>query len=349
MRRIAHVDMDAFFAAIELRRHPELRGRPLVIGGRGDPQARGVVSTASYEARAFGIRSGMPLRTAWRRCPQAVFLPVDFDAYARVSQQVKQLLQRFSPLMEDAGIDEVFLDISSNPEPSEEIGRAIQQCIGTHTGLSCSVGVAPNKLLAKIASDMHKPGGLTVLRRADVGPRVWPLPVRKLWGVGPKTEARLGRLGVHTIGELAQLSPERLGAEFGLAHGQYLHEAAHGIDDSPLITHWEPKSLSHETTFQRDVGDWERLRRATTGLTGELVGRLRAEGYRARQLSVKLRYADFETHSHAVTLPAASDDLETLQDAAQRCLRLFPLTRKVRLVGVRVGALDKSDRGSATR
>jgi DNA polymerase-4 len=347
MRRIAHVDMDAFFAAIELKRRPELRGRPLVIGGRGDPHARGVVSTASYEARAFGIRSGMPLRTAWRRCPQAVFLPVDFDAYTRVSQQVKQLLREFSPVMEDAGIDEAFLDISLRPESAAEIGRAIQQRIGTHTGLTCSVGIAPNKLLAKIASDMEKPAGLTVLAREDVATRVWPLPVRKLWGVGPKTEARLARLGVRTIGELARLPAERLRAAFGPVHGQYLHEAAHGIDDSPLITHWEPKSLSHETTFQRDVGDWERLRRATAGLARELVERLRAEGYRARQLSVKLRYADFETHTHAVTLPAASDDPDTLQQAALRCLRRFPLTRKVRLIGVRVGALDKTDAASA--
>lgn len=349
MRRIAHVDMDAFFAAIELKRHPQLRGRPLVIGGRGDPHARGVVSTASYEARAFGIRSGMPLRTAWRRCPQAVFLPVDFDAYARVAHEVKQVLQEFSPVMEDAGIDEAFLDVSSRPEPSEQIARAIQERIAARTGLTCSVGIAPNKLLAKIASDLEKPGGITVLTHADVATRVWPLPVRKLWGVGPKTEARLARLGVRTIGALAQLPAERLRAEFGPAHGQYLHDAAHGIDDSPLVTHWEPKSLSHELTFQRDVGDWERLRRATADLTRELAARLRAQGYRGRQVAVKLRYADFETHTHAVTLAAASDDPETLQAAALRCLARFPLTRKVRLVGVRVGALVKADAGSAAR
>lgn len=198
-RRILHVDMDAFFAAIELKRHPELAGRPVVVGGHGDPQSRGVVSTATYEARAFGVRSGMALRIAWRLCPQAVFLPVDFDAYARESERFKAVLQPFSATIEDAGIDEAYLDVSE-AEDAAAVGRALKQRVKAETGLSCSVGIAPNKLLAKLASDMQKPDGITVLDEADIPGRVWPLPVGKLSGVGPKTEERLREMGVATIG-----------------------------------------------------------------------------------------------------------------------------------------------------
>ena len=341
MRRILHVDMDAFFAAIELRRRPELRELPVIIGGHGDPHERGVVSTASYEARKFGVGSGMPLRTAWRLCPQAVFLPVDFAIYEQVSGEIKALLREFSPVMEDAGIDEAFLDVSELPESPLDVAMAIKQRIRAATGLSCSIGIGPNKLLAKLASDMEKPDGLTLLTEADVATRVWPLPVRRLWGVGPKTEQRLAALGVSTIGELAALSVATLQTEFGPAHAEYLHRAAHGIDDSPLITHWEPKSLSHETTFQRDTGDWTVLRQTLARLTRELAARLRADGYRCRQVAVKLRYSDFATHTHALTLPAATDDAEVIREAALQCLGKFALIKKVRLIGLRLGALTR--------
>lgn len=341
MRRILHVDMDAFFAAVELERHPELRGRLLVIGGRGDPRARGVVSTASYEARRFGVRSGMPLRTAARLCPECVFLPVDFEAYEAVSRRVKEMLKAFSPVMEEAGIDEAYLDISDLPDSSEAIARAVKQRIREQIGLSCSVGVAPNKLLAKIASDLQKPDGLTVLTEADIETRVWPLPVRRLPGVGPKTEAKLAVLGVGTIGELAHTPLATLIEHFGVAHGRYLHEAAHGIDTSPLVTHWEPKSLGRETTFARDVGDWAVLERTLAGLAREVAARLRAEGYRARQIAVKLRYADFATHTHTVTLPVPTHDTELITQAALRSLRRFALVKKVRLLGVRAAGLSK--------
>jgi DNA polymerase-4 len=215
MRRILHLDMDAFFAAVEVKRRPELAGKPLVIGGHGDPTQRGVVSTASYEARKFGIHSAMPLRTAYKLCPQAIFLPVDYDEYSRVSDQIKTILGRFSPVMEDVGIDEAFLDLSEIDAPSEEIARSIKQAIREETGLTCSIGIAPNKLVAKIASDMEKPNGLTILTETDIEGRIWPLPVRKLWGVGPKTEAYLKEMGIHTIGELASLSSEKLVEEFG--------------------------------------------------------------------------------------------------------------------------------------
>ena len=342
-RRILHVDMDAFFAAIELQRHPELSGRPLIIGGRGDPRERGVVSTASYEARRFGVYSGMPLRTALRRCPQAVFLPVDYETYAAVSARIKRILAAFTPNLEDAGIDEAFLDISAIPGPAEDVARAIKQRIREDTGLTCSVGIAPNKLLAKMASDLEKPDGLTILGEGDIKKRLWPLPVRKLWGVGPKTEQRLAGLGIATIGQLAQTPAAALVAQFGPAHGRTLRQSARGIDDSPLITHWEPKSLGRETTFQRDTGDWTRIRAALLALTRELVAHMQTERYLARNVTVKLRFADFDTHTHAVTLAAATDDPEPVTHAVLQCLKRFALIKKVRLIGVRLGGLTHAE------
>lgn len=341
MRRILHIDMDAFFAAIELRRHPELAGRPLVIGGRGDPTKRGVVSTASYEARRFGIHSGMPLRTAFHLCPDAIFLPVDFQAYETVSQQIKSLLKEFSPVVEDAGIDECFLDISHAEVAPVPLAQEIKRRIKAATGLSCSIGIAPNKLLAKIASDMDKPDGLTLITEKDIEERIWPLPVRKLLGVGPKTEARLRELGVSTIGDLAAVSMETLVARCGAAHGAYLQRAAQGIDDSPLVTHWEPKSMSRETTFETDVSDGRMLEDKLTQLTRDVVVRMKQEHYRCRRVTVILRYADFETHTHTLPLPAATDDLDVIGEAALDCLNLFPLAKKVRLLGVRLSDLQQ--------
>ncbi|HBG30851.1 MAG TPA: DNA polymerase IV, partial [Gammaproteobacteria bacterium] len=217
-----HVDMDAFFAAVEVLRHPALAGKPLVIGGRGDPFARGVVSTASYEARRFGVHSAMPLRMAHERCPQAVFLPTDYREYARVSARIKAILRQFSPQLEDVGIDEAYLDVSQLTDPSSRLARAIKQRILTEIGLTCSIGIAPNKLLAKIASDLEKPDGVTELTEVDVATRIWPLPVRKLQGVGPVTERRLEAIDIHTIGELAATPQARLAALFGPAHGRFL-------------------------------------------------------------------------------------------------------------------------------
>jgi DNA polymerase-4 len=255
------MDMDAFFAAVEQKRHPELLGRPVVIGGGGDPTQRGVVSTASYEARKFGIHSAMPLRTAFKLCPDAVFLPVDYTQYARISGKIKEVLNEFSPVMEDVGIDEAFLDITEVEMSSEVISNEIKKRIREETGLTCSIGIAPNKLLAKIASDLQKPDGLTIIAEGDIEPRIWPLPVRKLWGVGPKTEAYLKGIGITTIGELAAMSPDDLHRHFGKSYGDYLYEASRGIDESPLITHWEPKSASREVTFQSDISNWQELAR----------------------------------------------------------------------------------------
>jgi DNA polymerase-4 len=341
MRRILHVDMDAFFSAVEQKRQPELAGKPVVVGGEGDPTKRGVVSTASYEARKFGIRSAMPLRTAFKLYPDAIFLPVDYEEYSRVSEEVKAILGEFSPILEDVGIDEAFLDISSIDKSSQEIAREIKGRIKKKTDLTCSVGIAPNKLLAKIASDMEKPDGLTILTQDDVRSRIWPLPVRKLWGVGPKTEAYLKEMGVRTIGELASFPLGRLTEEFGESYGSYLYEASRGIDESPLVTHWEPKSISRETTFQRDVDNWQVIAKTLVELTKEVVLNMKEEGYQGRTVTVKIRFNDFKTYTRARTLGQHTGSEEEIRRAAFDCLGRLELKKKVRLIGVRVGNLKK--------
>ena len=341
MRRILHVDMDAFFSSVEQKRHPELAGKPVVVGGEGDPTKRGVVSTASYEAREFGIHSAMPLRTAYKLCPKAIFLPVDYEEYSKVSREIKALLKAFTPIIEDVGIDEAFLDISSIDRPSEEIAREIKKKIKDEAGLTCSIGIAPNKLLAKMASDMQKPDGLTVIMEDDIQSRIWPLSVRKLWGVGPKTEAYLKEMGVQTVGDLASLSLDRLIEEFGQSYGSYLYEASRGIDESPLVTRWEPKSISRETTFQRDVDNWQVIAKTLAELTKEVVINMKEEGYQGRTVSLKIRFNDFKTYTRAKTLSRHTDSEEEIRKAAFDCLGRLELKKKVRLIGVRVSHLEK--------
>ncbi len=340
MRRILHIDLDAFFASVEQMRHPELRGKPVVVGGSGDPTKRGVVSTASYEARKFGIHSAMPLRTAYKVCPHAVFLPVDYEEYLRISEKINRILKEFSPVIETAGIDESFLDISESPESSEEVAKRIKQRIKEETGLTCSIGIAPNKLLAKIASDMQKPDGLTILEN-DVEKKIWPLPVRKLWGVGPKTEAYLKEMGIKTIGELASLSLDALLERFGDSYGKYLYEASRGIDESPLITHWEPKSMSREITFQEDVDNWQILAKTLSELIRDVVETMKQEGYKGKTVTVKIRFSNFETHTRAKTIQDLTDSEEIIRKIAFECLKRIELKKKVRLIGIRVGGLAK--------
>jgi len=342
MSRILHIDMDAFFSSVEQKRHPDLAGKPVVIGGEGDPTKRGVVSTASYEARKFGIHSAMPLRTAYKLCPEAVFLPVDYEEYSRVSEKIKAVLRQISPIVEDVGIDEAFLDISSIARSSDEIAKGIKKRIREETGLTCSIGIASNKLLAKMASDMQKPDGLTILTEADIGSRIWPLSVRKLWGVGPKTEAYLKEMGVQTIGDLASLFLDQLIEEFGQSYGSYLYEASRGIDESSLVTHWEPKSISRETTFQRDVDNWQAIAKTLVELTKEVVINMREDGYQGRAVTVKIRFNDFKTYTRAKTLNRHTDSAEEIRKAAFDCLRRVDLKRKVRLIGVRVSHLERA-------
>jgi len=342
MRRILHIDMDAFFSSVEQKRHPELVGKPVVVGGDGDPTKRGVVSTASYEARTFGIHSALPLRTAYRLCPEAAFLPVDYEEYSRVSERIKAILKEVTPIVEDVGIDEAYLDISSIHGASDEIAREIKRKIKEGTELSCSVGVAPNKLLAKIASDLEKPDGLTIITEEDIENRIWPLPVRKLRGVGPKTEAYLKAIAVKTVGELAALPRERLVEEFGQSYGDYLYEASRGIDESGLVTHWEPKSISREITFQRDTDNWQFIAKNLVELIQDVVANVKEEGYRGRTVTVKVRFNDFKTYTRARSLDDFTDSEPEIRRAAFECLNRFELKKKVRLIGVRISNLESS-------
>jgi DNA polymerase-4 len=240
--------------------------------------------------------------------------------------------------MEDVGIDEAFLDITDVDRPAEEIAGEIKKRIGEETGLTCSIGIAPNKLLAKIASDMQKPDGLTILNEDDIESRIWPLPVRKLWGVGPKTETYLKGIGIVTIGELAAMSIETLFSHFGKSYGRYLYEASRGKDESPLVTHWEPKSASRETTFQSDVGNWQVLAKTIAELTREVVDDIRQRGYKCRTVTVKMRFSDFKTLTRAKTLLEYTDSIEEIRRAAFDCLSRFEVKKKVRLVGVRLSS-----------
>ena len=331
-----------FFAFIEQKRNPALTGKPVVIGGSGDPTKRGVVSTASYEARKYGIHSAMPLRTAFKLCPDAIFIPVDYEEYVRVSRTFKAALREVTPLLEDVGIDEVFLDISDLPATSEEISHEIKMKMHQVTGLSCLIGIAPNKLLAKIASDMQKPDGLTVITPADIETRIWPLSVRKLWGVGPKTEAHLKAVNINTIGELASLPLERLIEEFNNSYGNYLYSASREYDESQIVTHWESKSSSRETTFQSDIYNWQEIAKNLADLCREVSKDLKRSGYRGKTITVKVRYSDFKTVTRAKTLDRVADSVEEIRKAAFECLARVELkNKKVRLIGVRAGNLEK--------
>jgi DNA polymerase-4 len=342
-RRIFHVDMDAFFAAIEQRRRPFLRGKPVVVGGSGNPHSRGVVSTASYEARAYGIHSAMPLRVAYRKCPKAIFLPVDFDAYVASSRQIMAILRSYTPLVEPLSLDEAFLDVSARPEPPRALAETIRRAIAERTGLTASIGIGPNKLLAKIASGLHKPDAVTEIT-AETAPRMLrDLPATVLWGIGPKTGARLeAALGVRTVGDLERVPLETLQNLLGPRWGESLYHVCRGEDDSPVVTDWEPKSLSRETTYQSDVRRREKIVETIRELADDVVGELRGEGYRGRTITLKIRYHDFQTHTRAQTLDQATDDPQTICHMAIALLDRFTLDRAVRLVGVRVSGLAKS-------
>lgn len=336
-----HIDMDAFFAAVEEKRNPALKGRPVVIGGGGDPSKRGVVSTANYEARKYGIHSALPLRTAHKLCPQAVFLPVDYEAYEAVSRQFKTVLREITSLLEDVGIDEAYLDLSAEPDANDVLVDKIKTGILEKTGLTCSIGIAPNKLLAKIASDLKKPDGLVVITEEDIEGSLWPLPIRKLYGIGPKTEGHLKAMNIETIGQLAALPLEILLTRFGPSYGHYLYEAARGLDECPLVTHREPKSFSRETTFQEDVKNWQIIARTIAELTKEVVSDLTNKGYRARTVTLKIRFSDFQTITRACSLENAANAEEDIRKAAFACLKRVELNQRVRLIGVRATNLEK--------
>ncbi len=370
-RWIAHLDMDAFYASVELLRYPELAGQPVVIGGgrRHQPvqqpdgtrrfatlagyAGRGVVTTATYAARDFGVHSGMGLMKAAARAPQAVLLPTDFDRYRRYSRLFKAAVAEVAPVIEDRGIDEIYIDLTDVPGAQDSVGhdaaggvRAVAQEIRNNvrraTGLSCSIGVTPNKLLAKIASELDKPDGLTVLTEDDLPTRIWPLPVRRINGIGPKAGAKLLALGIRTIGELAVRDRAWLVEHFGRAYGRWLHDAAHGRDDRPVETRGEPVSMSRETTFDRDlhaVRDRDELSRIFTTLAEQVARDLQRKGYAGRTIGIKLRFDDFKTVTRDLTLPQPVSDAVAIRHAAGLCLKRVDLSRRLRLLGVRAGSL----------
>lgn len=344
-RRIAHVDMDAFYASVELLRRPDLVGRPVAIGGSGNPNSRGVVTTATYPARRFGIRSGMPLRKAAQLCPDCVFLPVDFTAYRAQSRRFKAALAAIEPCIEDRGIDEVYVDCSARPEPSEALGLAMKQAIREATGLTCSVGIAPNKLLAKIASDLDKPDGLTIVTMDDVAARIWPLPPGRINGIGPKASARLAELGIETIGALAGAAPGLLQRHFGGTYGRWLLQVANGIDDRPVVTESEPKSRSRETTFERDLHPRrheDEIRELIHEMSVQVAEDLARGGHLARTIGIKLRYDDFSRTTRDLSLNRPTGDAAEIERAALVCLRRIALRRPIRLLGVKASNLERA-------
>lgn len=356
-RRIAHLDMDAFYASVELLRYPQLVGQPVVVGGRrgslapGEPfprlrdyVGRGVATTATYAARALGVHSGIGLMKAAALAPDAILLPANFDEYIRHSRLFKAAVAEIAPCIEDRGIDEIYLDLTAVPGETRELAQRLKDAVRTATRLSCSIGVTPNKLLSKIASDLDKPDGLTVLAPADIPTRIWPLPARKINGIGPRAAERLEALGIRTIGELAAAPPELLLAQFGQHYGHWLHEAAHGRDERPVVTEREPKSISRETTFERDLDprqDRDTLSAILLSLCERVSNDLRRKGYVGRNIGVKLRYDDFRTVTRDTTLSLPIDDTQSIRSAVRSCLKRVTLDRRLRLLGVRVGALQR--------
>lgn len=367
-RLIAHLDMDAFYASVELLRYPELAGAAVVIGGGSDNRpvqradgtrvfarlrdyvGRGVVTTSTYPARALGVHSAMGMMKAARLAPDAVLLPCDFDEYRRYSRRFKAAVRAVTPVIEDRGIDEIYIDLTDVPGARSDGGRAIglalKQAVRDATGLSCSIGIAPNKLLAKLCSEFDKPDGLTVLAYDDVPSRVWPLPVHKLNGVGPKSTAKLASLGLHTIGDVAAADPRLLRERFGDSYGTWLQQASHGIDERPVVTFREPRSISRETTFERDlhaVHDRAELGAILNRLCERLADDLARKGYASRTIGIKLRFADFRIVTRDATLGAHAMDASTIRRAARDCLKRVDLTQRLRLLGVRAAALARRD------
>jgi DNA polymerase-4 len=376
--------MDAFYASVELLRYPELRGLPVVVGGgqRHQPRVevdasggtrlrfarlrgyagRGVATTATYEARALGVHSAMGLMKAAQLAPDAVLLPADFDEYGRYSRLFKAAVREIAPRIEDRGIDEIYIDltevVAARVESAEdawwcarEVAAELKQAVHAATGLGCSIGLAPNKLLAKIGSELDKPDGLTLITGDELATRVWPLPVRRLNGVGPKASAKLQRLGIATVGELAACERRWLVANFGASYGAWLDDAANGRDDREVVVFSEPRSISRETTFDHDlhpVRDRAALSRIFTELCRQVSGDLRRRRYVGRTVALKLRFEDFRTVTRARTLAAPTDDAAAIRRAAGDCLKRVELDRRIRLLGVRVDSLSHSAPGHST-
>jgi DNA polymerase IV len=378
IRRIAHLDMDAFYASVELLRYPQLKGLPVVIGGGRraldealreefadlplheiplaafprlkDYTGRGVITTATYAARQFGVGSAMGMMKAAKLCPHAILLPVDFAQYRHYSQRFKAIITDIAPLMENRGVDEVYIDFTDVPGGQREGGRVlarlIQKAIFDDTGLTCSVGVAPNKLLAKMASEFNKPNGIAIVHERDLEPMIWPLACRKINGIGPKADAKLKSYGIETIAQLAAKDLQWLMDHFGQRTGAWMFDASHGLDNRPIVLESEPVSISRETSFERDlhaVRDKAELGAIFTRLCEQLADDLRRKGYVGKTIGIKLKYDDFTAVTRDITIERYIDDANAIRQVAGLCLKRAPLKKKLRLLGVRMGALRHAD------
>jgi DNA polymerase-4 len=341
-RVYAHVDMDAFFVSAELLRRPELRGKPVVVATGSDPRARGVVMAASYEARRFGVHSAVPLAVAYRRCPQAVLIPRDMAYYSELSRKVMAMLDRYSDRVEVMGLDEAYLDLTDSAAP-RACGRRIKHDMRRDLGLTCSVGLAPNKLLAKIASDLDKPDGFRVLTADELLTAVGDRPASLLPGVGPKTAERLDRLGIATIADLAHAETAQLERALGPRLGTALRARANGIDDRPLATTHERKSESRETTFATDVDDQRVLDETLDRLVEGLCRNLDKSGFRGRTITLKIRLKPFRTFTRSRTIEAHTRSSATISRVAHELLHAFERDAPVRLLGVGVASLEKDE------
>ncbi|QNP50598.1 DNA polymerase IV [Diaphorobacter aerolatus] len=374
--------MDAFYASVELLRYPQLKGLPVIIGGarRSEDDAlvvkygerladipvaefpllkdyvgRGVITTATYAARQFGVGSAMGMMKAARLCPQAIMLPVDFAQYRKFSRQFKDIILSIAPRMEDRGVDEVYIDFTEVPGGQREGGRVLarllQKTIQDATGLTCSIGVAPNKLIAKMASEFNKPNGISIVHEGDLETMIWPLSCRKINGVGPKADARLKQHEIETIGQLAAKPRDWLIANFGKSYGAWLHDTAWGRDERPVVTESEPVSMSRETTFDRDlhaVQDKAELGRVFTELCMQVAADLQRKGYAGRTIGIKLRYDDFKIATRDQTIDLYTQDAATIRRIAGQCLKRVPLQKRLRLLGVRVGNLLPQEQAQST-
>ncbi len=346
MRTILHADMDAFYAAVEARESPEIADRPIVVGA--DPKGghgRGVVAACNYAARAFGIHSAMPISEAYRRCPTAVYLRPRLHLYADVSERIMAILESYTELVEKLSIDEAFLDVTASTRlfgDGASIARRIKREVWEQEKLTVSVGVAPNKFLAKLASDLEKPDGLVVVESGSEKEFLRPLAVERLWGVGPKTAQGLHALGLHTIGDVAAASPSTLERHLGQAHAAHLLRLANGVDDRPVEVGRERKQIGRETTFASDSDDRDFVRRTLLALTEEVAARLRRRGLAARTVTVKLRLAPFETHTRQRTTEVSLFTTEAIYPIASDLLAAAdPGNRAIRLVGVSVSNLHE--------
>lgn len=334
--------MDEFIAAVEVLRHPELRGKPVIVGGDGDPTKRGVVSTASYEAREFGVRSAMPLRTALKRCPDGVFLAVDGDHYLEASERVMQTLRSFPAVVQTLGWDEAFMAVET--DDPESLARDVQRTVLERTELWCSIGVGDSKHRAKLASAFAKRRGVFRLTRVEWPALMGPRPVEALWGIGKKTAAKLNELGIHTVEELANADDGVLAARFGPNTGPWIRSLGTGEDDGEVTA--EPyvrRGQSHERTFQQDLTDLAEIRHETERITRELAGEIPKDRL-VRRVTVKLRTASFFTSTHGAKLAQPTTDPELIAEAALAALGRFEIDRPVRLLGVRVEFDSDPDR-----